>query len=86
MVEQCSIGEDDSVLLLHSPVSVRMTEEMISGLYGIHTLKQGETLNTLSSIAYDDPSHWREIATANGIINPRLLRTGDVLHMPALID
>ena len=51
-----------------------------------HTLKQGETLNTLSSIAYDDPSHWREIATANGIVNPRLLRTGDVLHMPALID
>ena len=51
-----------------------------------HTLKQGETLNTLSSIAYDDPTHWREIATANGIINPRMLRTGDVLHMPALVD
>ena len=51
-----------------------------------HTLKQGETLNTLSSIAYDDPTHWREIAKANGIINPRLLRTGEVLHMPALVD
>lgn len=51
-----------------------------------HTLKQGETLNTLSSIAYDDPTHWREIARANGITNPRLLRTGDVMHMPALAD
>lgn len=51
-----------------------------------HTLKQGETLNTLSSIAYDDPTHWREIARANGITNPRLLRTGDVMHMPALVD
>lgn len=51
-----------------------------------HTLKQGETLNTLSSIAYDDPTYWREIARANGITNPRLLRTGDVFHMPALAD
>ena len=51
-----------------------------------HTVQQGETINTLSSIAYDDPALWRNIATANGITNPRLLRTGDVLHMPAITD
>ena len=51
-----------------------------------HTVQQGETLNTLSEIAYDDPTLWRSIATANGITNPRLLRTGDVLHMPAITD
>lgn len=51
-----------------------------------HTVQQGETIHTLSGIAYDDPALWRSIATANGITNPRLLRTGDVLHMPAIID
>ena len=51
-----------------------------------HAAQQGETLNTLSEIAYDDPTLWRSIATANGITNPRLLRTGDVLHMPAITD
>ena len=51
-----------------------------------HTVQEGETLNALSDIAYDDPTHWREIASANGITNPRLLRTGDVLRMPALVD
>jgi len=51
-----------------------------------HTLKQGETLNTLAGIAYDDLREWRLIAEENDIVNPRLLRSGDMLHMPAKVD
>jgi len=50
-----------------------------------HTVKQGETLNTVSEIAFDDPADWRLIADANDIGNPRVLRTGSVLHMPAKV-
>lgn len=49
-----------------------------------HELEQGETLNDLSQIAYSDPSLWREVASANNIVNPRLLNSGDILRMPAL--
>lgn len=49
-----------------------------------HELEQGETLNDLSQIAYSDPSLWREVASANNIINPRLLNSGDIFRMPAL--
>jgi len=52
-----------------------------------HTVTETETLNDISRIAYDgDPSHWREIARANDIVNPRVLRSGSVVHMPALVD
>lgn len=51
-----------------------------------HTVQQGETINMLASLAYDDATLWRNIAVANGITNPRLLRTGEMLHMPAIID
>lgn len=49
-----------------------------------HQVEQGETLNDLAEIAYQKPSRWREVAVANGIVNPRLLNSGDVLRMPAL--
>jgi len=49
-----------------------------------HTLVEGETLNDISMIAYDNPGSWRPIAQANGIKNPRILRTGQTIHMPAL--
>lgn len=51
-----------------------------------HTVQEGETIHSLSRIAYDDPALWRDIARSNAIVNPRLLRTGDVLHMPAIVD
>jgi nucleoid-associated protein YgaU len=33
--------------------------------------------------AYEDPALWRRIAKENHIINPRLVRTGQVLRIPA---
>lgn len=48
------------------------------------TLKQDEQLWMLSAEEYDDPGHWRAIAEANGIDNPRKLPVGRKLIIPRL--
>lgn len=47
-------------------------------------LKQGEQLWMLAAREYEDPGKWREIARANGIANPRLVKTGSRLVIPPL--
>lgn len=47
-------------------------------------LKQGEQLWMLAAREYEDPGRWREIATANGIDNPRLVETGSKVIVPPL--
>lgn len=49
-----------------------------------HTVCQGESLWSISVEAYGRPEQWRLIADANGISNPRRLRSGEMLRMPAL--
>ena len=49
-----------------------------------HTVCQGESLWSISVEAYGQPEEWRLIADANGISNPRRLRSGETLRMPAL--
>lgn len=48
------------------------------------TVRQGDSLWALADAAYGDAGRWREIAEANGIVNPRRLRTGELLVLPAL--
>lgn len=48
------------------------------------TLKQDEQLWMLAAEEYDDPAHWRDIAEANGIDNPRRLPVGRKLIIPRL--
>ena len=50
-----------------------------------HTVLQGDTLWALAAEEYGDPAEWRTIAAANGISNPRRLRTGELLVIPALV-
>lgn len=50
------------------------------------TLRQGDSLWALSAREYGEVGQWREIARANGIVNPRRLRCGDVIVIPALVD
>ena len=45
---------------------------------------EGDTLWSIASKEYGDPERWREIATANGISNPRTLRAGRELVVPPL--
>ena len=48
------------------------------------TVRQGDSLWALADAAYGDAGRWREIAEANGIVNTRRLRTGELLVLPAL--
>ena len=49
-----------------------------------HRVEAGDSLWSLAMAEYGDAGAWRAIADANGIANPRLLRTGDMLRIPAL--
>lgn len=49
-----------------------------------HTVCQGESLWSMSVEAYGQPEQWRLIADANRLSNPRRLRSGERLRMPAL--
>ncbi|MDR1298692.1 MAG: LysM peptidoglycan-binding domain-containing protein [Oscillospiraceae bacterium] len=48
------------------------------------TVAQGDSLWALSAREYGLCSSWRMIADANGIENPRVLNTGDMLRLPAV--
>ncbi|HJH62239.1 MAG TPA: LysM peptidoglycan-binding domain-containing protein [Firmicutes bacterium] len=45
---------------------------------------QGDSLWAISAEKYGSCGQWREIAAANGLINPRKLRAGDTLVLPAV--
>jgi len=47
-------------------------------------VRQGDSLWAFSEKEYGEARHWREIAKANDIENPRILRTGDTIALPAL--
>ena len=49
-----------------------------------HTVRQGDSLWSLSTEAYGQPEQWRLIADANDLANPRRLRSGETLRMPAM--
>jgi Contractile injection system tube protein/LysM domain len=46
---------------------------------------RGDTLHSLAAQEYNDPSLWRHIARANGIVNPRSVLPGTVLTIPKLV-
>ncbi|MWC27073.1 CIS tube protein [Paenibacillus sp. MMS18-CY102] len=46
------------------------------------TVKQGETLWSISGRVYGDPGKWRTIARANGIADPRKVPAGRTLILP----
>jgi hypothetical protein len=47
-------------------------------------VRDGDTLSGIAARFYGDPLQWRPIAQANGIANPRRLRSGTTLLIPAL--
>jgi nucleoid-associated protein YgaU len=47
-------------------------------------LQRNHTLQSVAAEEYGDPSLWRNIARANGIVNPRDLAPGTVLTIPKL--
>jgi hypothetical protein len=52
--------------------------------YGVHRVRDGDTLPSISYQAYGDATKWRLIAEANGVDNPLHLRRGTALSLPRL--
>ncbi|MBR1659890.1 MAG: LysM peptidoglycan-binding domain-containing protein [Oscillospiraceae bacterium] len=48
------------------------------------TVRQGDSLWAFAAREYGEASEWRRIAVANGLSNPRKLRSGDTLVLPAI--
>ena len=49
-----------------------------------HTVAQNDTVQTVATRYYQDPSLWRAIAAANELADPRTLEIGQQLRVPAL--
>jgi len=47
-------------------------------------VRRGDTLSGIAGQVYREPARWREIARANGIVDPRRIRPGDTLRLPRL--
>jgi len=47
-------------------------------------VRRGDTLPSISNAVYRTPALWRELARANGIVDPRRLEPGTVLTVPRL--
>ncbi len=50
----------------------------------VRIVKRGETLSSIATEEYGDPSLWRVIAAENHLNNPRMLNPGMVLTIPPL--
>ncbi len=48
----------------------------------VHRVQPGETLDRISARYYGDSTRWRQIATANAIVDPLSLRVGALLSIP----
>jgi nucleoid-associated protein YgaU len=49
-----------------------------------YVVRRGDTLASISNAVYRSPAFWRELARANGIVDPRTLQPGIVLTVPRL--
>jgi nucleoid-associated protein YgaU len=67
---------DESVLPLQNPTS---STPMV---HSVHTLLPGETLDRVAAMYYQDPTRWRLIAEANGVVDPLELTAGTPLVLP----
>ena len=59
------------------------TTRAIAGMR-VHTVSDGDSLQSLAYTAYGDATRWRAIAEANGVDNPLKLRRGAQLTIPRL--
>ena len=52
--------------------------------FGVHTVRDGDTLPSIAYQTYGDATRWRVIAEANDVDNPLHLRRGTPLSLPKL--
>jgi nucleoid-associated protein YgaU len=67
-------------------LSQRRTGELHSSdVAKTRQVRRGDTLHSIAAQEYRDPARWRDIARANGIVNPRDIKPGTVLTIPKLV-
>jgi nucleoid-associated protein YgaU len=66
-------------------IQLRETEQTSPDVEKRYVVRTGETLSSISAAVFRDPGLWREIATANGITDPRAVAPGTVLTVPRLV-
>lgn len=49
-----------------------------------YTVREGDTLSGIAAAVWSDPAKWRVLADANDVSNPRALRPGQALIVPAI--
>jgi nucleoid-associated protein YgaU len=59
------------------------TTRAIAGMK-VHTVTDGDSLQSIAYKNYGDATRWRTLAEANGIDNPLTLRRGHELTIPSL--
>lgn len=70
----------------YRPVEVQVRETPMNSpdVDKTYVVRRGDTLSGIAAALYRDPSQWREIASANGIDDPRRIAPGTVLNVPRL--
>jgi nucleoid-associated protein YgaU len=68
--------KDEDELPLQNPTS------STPSLHTVHQLRPGETLDRVAATHYGDATRWRQIAEANGILDPLSLPKGRQLAIP----
>lgn len=53
---------------------------------GTYTVKAGDTLSSIAARVLGNANRWQEIATLNGIGDPRTLRVGQILKLPGVLN
>lgn len=74
------------VMKEYRPVEIQLKENEQSSpdVEKRYVVRAGETLSSISEAIFRDPAHWREIALANAIADPRNVAPGTVLTVPRL--
>ncbi len=49
-----------------------------------YTIKSGDNLSKISKLFYGNPNKYQQIAQANGISDPNLIRAGQQINIPVL--
>jgi Contractile injection system tube protein/LysM domain len=76
--------KNDSRSAPPGPVKSQNPTTRAAAAPGVHTVRDGDSLQSIAYGAYGDATVWRLIAEANEIDNPLALRRGTRLTIPAL--
>lgn len=73
--------DDDSAVIVPEPIE-STSLELTTFEAGTYEVQKGDTLWSIARRIYGDGQRWKDLAEANGITNPKMLRVGQSLIVP----